>query len=60
MSAAIAVVESKDSAHRKLSKSKSAGRIDGNGRADMAKGVAPLDDGSVGDIDGFLKSPLIF
>jgi phage terminase large subunit-like protein len=59
MCAANAVVEGKDSANRKLSKSKSAGRIDGMVALTMAKGVAPLDDASAGDVDGFLRSPLI-
>jgi phage terminase large subunit-like protein len=44
MCAANAVVDGKDSANRKLSKSRSAGRIDGMVALTMAKGAAPLDD----------------
>jgi phage terminase large subunit-like protein len=44
MCAANAVVDGKDSANRKLSKSRSAGRIDGMVALAMAKGAAPLDD----------------
>ncbi|WP_338692025.1 terminase TerL endonuclease subunit [Bradyrhizobium sp. 26S5] len=44
MCAANAVVDGKDASNRKLSKSRSAGRIDGMVALAMAKGAAPLDD----------------
>jgi phage terminase large subunit-like protein len=44
MCAANAVTEGKDSSNRKLSKSKSSGRIDGMVALAMARGAAPLDD----------------
>lgn len=47
MCAANAVVEGKDSANRKLSKSKSAGRIDGMVALAMAIGAAPLDEADI-------------
>jgi phage terminase large subunit-like protein len=52
MCAANSVVEGKDAANRKLSKSKSSGRIDGMVALAMAKGAAPLDaeDNSLGYI----------
>jgi phage terminase large subunit-like protein len=43
MCAANAVVEGKDSSNRKLSKSKSSGRIDGMTGLAMAKGASPLE-----------------
>ncbi len=44
MCAANAVVDGKDASNRKLSKSRSAGRIDGLVALAMAKGATPLDD----------------
>jgi phage terminase large subunit-like protein len=44
MCAANAVVEGKDASNRKLSKNRSAGRIDGMIALALAKGAAPLDD----------------
>lgn len=58
MCAANAVVEGKDASIRKLSKMKSAGRIDGMVALAEAFGAAPMDDDSP-DMSGFLSSPLI-
>lgn len=59
MCAANAVVEGKDAANRKLSKSKSSGRIDGMVALTMAKGAAPLQEPELDiDIAGWLANPV--
>ena len=54
MCAANAVVDGKDSSNRKLSKLKSAGRIDGMVALAMAVGVAPMDAGVAFDIEALI------
>ena len=53
MCAASAVVEGKDSSNRKLSKSKSSGRIDGMVALAMAVGVAPLREADI-DVEALI------
>jgi phage terminase large subunit-like protein len=59
MCAANAVVEGKDSSNRKLSKSKSSGRIDGMVALAMAIGAAPTEEPAVDiDLAGWLANPV--